>query len=46
MRRSCKVSKSNQVGGPPDIVFRMTEVNGLFVRKETLEVNRDEKTPS
>lgn len=48
MRRSYKFSHSNQVGGSPNIVFRVTEVpvNGFFLREETLEVNGDEKTLS
>lgn len=41
-----KVIDSDQVGGPPDIVFRMTQVKKLFLRKERPEVNSDEKTPS
>ncbi len=41
-----KVVESDQVSGPPDIVFRMTRVKRLFLRKERPEVNSDEKTPS
>ncbi len=40
------VIESDQVSRPPDIVFRMTRVKRLFLRKERPEVNSDEKTPS
>lgn len=33
------------VGGPPEIMFRMTQVKRLLVWKARLEVNSDEETP-
>lgn len=42
---SKKVIETDMVGGPPEIVFRMTRVKRLLVRKVRLEVNGDEETP-